>query len=128
MSRVLLSVVVTLAKTNREMTIAELKDDVTKCLSATKRMDDLLELDNFLLLMDNLFDAGLLSTSVSTSGAMNLAGAPIQEVMSMPIQLRAPMEDLETALDSELVAQSHFYQKLRENAIEISRQKGPARV
>jgi Cdc6-like AAA superfamily ATPase len=115
MGKILLSIVVVLAKAkSNSINLGKLKHFVQECLNRTNRMSELLETDIFLLMMDNLIDDRMLSTG-NTSGKTRLSLATVSELMQMPIQLLAPLEEAEMALKDEIEGRE-FYARLRDHA------------
>jgi Cdc6-like AAA superfamily ATPase len=115
MGKILLSIVAVLAKAkSKTTTLGKLKEFVQECLNRTNRMSELLETDDFLLMLESLVDNKLLSTG-NTSSKTRLSLAAVSELMQMPILLLVPLEDVETALTDEIEGRE-FYERLRDHA------------
>ena len=97
-------------------TIGELKQCVSECMRQTGMEDEMVQMDDFLVLLDTLVDSGLLRASFSTtsSNSLNLSQRTLSDVHRQPIYLGLQLEDIEKVLESDL--SQTFYQHLRSMA------------
>lgn len=100
-------------------TIGELKQCVSDCMRQTGMEDEMVQMDDFLVLLETLVDSGLLRASCSTTQsskgiALNLSQRTLADVHRQPIRLGIQLEDIEKVLECDLT--QTFYQNLRERA------------
>jgi Cdc6-like AAA superfamily ATPase len=101
-----------------DTTIGELKQCVSECMRQTGIEDEMVQMEDFLVLLETLVDSGLLRASSTESynkrNGMNLSRRTLSDVHRQPIRLGIQLEDIEKVLDSEL--KQSFYQNLRDRA------------
>jgi Cdc6-like AAA superfamily ATPase len=99
-----------------ESSVGELKQCVSDCMRASGNEDEMLQMDDFLVLLETLVDSGLLRASrVAQQGnGFSLAGRMLAEVHNQPILLGIQLEELEKLLEVQL--KQAFFQNLRERA------------
>jgi hypothetical protein len=113
-------VIVTFARANRKATtLQKLKDAVEWCLSKTNRINELMETEDFLLMMQHLLDQSLLSTGKSSLAESFVGTRGCDDLLKCPIHLLMPMEEVAEALKSELTDRSDFYDALGKHAREL---------
>lgn len=100
-------------------TIGELKQCVSDCMLQTGMEDEMVQMDDFLVLLETLVDSGLLRASCSTAhgskgNGLNLSQRTLADVHRQPIRLGIQLDDIEKVLESDLT--QTFYQNLRERA------------
>lgn len=100
-------------------TIGELKQCVSECMRQTGMEDEMVQMDDFLVLLETLVDSGLLRASFSTTNSsngngLNLSQRTLSDVHRQPIYLGIQLDDIEKVLESDLT--QTFYQNLRERA------------
>lgn len=111
--KVVLCVLATIAREKQcALSLYQLKEAVESCLNSTERMDEVLPTGDFLTLLDMLCDQGLLCTA--DHSPTNFSQAILGDVLSAPIELKRPLQDVEMALEKEL--EHSFYVALRERA------------
>jgi Cdc6-like AAA superfamily ATPase len=104
-----------------DTTIGELKQCVSECMRQTGMEDEMIQMDDFLVLLETLVDSGLLRASTTTrantnnkSNGMNLSRLTLSDVYRQPIRLGIQLDDIEKVLESDL--KQTFYQNLRDRA------------
>lgn len=100
-------------------TVGELKQCVSDCMRQTGMEDEMVQMDDFLVLLETLVDSGLLRASRSTThsrkgNGLNLSQRTLADVHRQPIRLGIQLDDIEKVLESDLT--QTFYQNLRERA------------
>jgi Cdc6-like AAA superfamily ATPase len=119
--KVILCVLTSFAQANGAMntTIGELKQCVSDCMRQTNMEDEMVQMDDFLVLLETLVDSGLLRASRSTTHGskgnnLDLSQRSLSDVHRQPIRLGIQLDDIEKVLESDLT--QTFYQSLREKA------------
>jgi Cdc6-like AAA superfamily ATPase len=102
-----------------DTTIGELKQCVSECMRQTGMEEEMVQMDDFLVLLETLVDSGLLRASSTAvrkpdGNGLNLSRRMLSDVHRQPIRLGIQLEDIEKVLESDL--QQSFYQNLRERA------------
>jgi Cdc6-like AAA superfamily ATPase len=103
-----------------DTTIGELKQCVSECMRHTGMEDEMVQMDDFLVLLETLIDSGLLRASGGggdrnhNGNGMNLSRRTLSDVHRQPIRLGIQLDDIEKVLESDL--KQTFYQKLRDHA------------
>ncbi len=115
--KVILCVLTTYAQAGAvDTTIGKLKQCVSECMRQTGMEDEMVQMDDFLVLLETLVDSGLLRASSSTTQGSkgNFSQQTLSDVHRQPIRLGTQLDDIEKVLESEL--KQSFYLNLRENA------------
>jgi cell division control protein 6 len=102
-----------------DTTIGELKQCVSDCMRQTGMEDEMVQMDDFLVLLETLVDSGLLrasspATKNSSGNGLNLSRRMLSDVHRQPIRLGIQLDDIEKVLESDL--RQSFYQNLRDRA------------
>jgi cell division control protein 6 len=103
-----------------DTTIGELKQCVYECMRQSGMEDEMVQMDDFLVLLETLVDSGLLRASSNTAmktdsgNGFNLTRRTLSDVHRQPIRLGIQLEDIEKVLESDL--KQSFFQNLRERA------------
>jgi Cdc6-like AAA superfamily ATPase len=104
-----------------DTTIGELKQCVTECMRQTGIEDEMVQMDDFLVLLETLVDSGLLRACTATTqpnhrkgDGLNLTRRTLSDVHRQPIRLGIPLDDIEKVLEADL--KQGFYQNLCERA------------
>lgn len=99
-----------------ECTVGELKNCVATCTAEIGSDDDMLQLDDFVVLLETLVDSGLLRATINgrQGGEFRLFGRSLPEIHKQPIQLGLQLSEVEKVLESELC--QGFYKSIRESA------------
>ena len=115
--KVLMCVLTTLAQGGHtKATVGQLKMCVTDCMKRSGATDEILQLDDFLLLLETLVDTGLLRASddANQDGSFNLTKLNLGDVHRQELHLGPPLEETEKALQTQL--KEAYFQELRERA------------
>lgn len=115
--KVILSVLTAYAQAGVvDSTIGELKQCVSDCLRGNGAEDEMLQMEDFLVLLETLVDNGLLRASAESQrgDGFRLVGRRLSEVHHQPIRLGIQLEESEKVLEDNL--KESYYQTLRENA------------
>lgn len=99
-----------------ETTVGELKNCVSEGMRHIGSEDDMLQTDDFLVLLETLVDSGLLRASldVQPEDGCRLSGRVLAEVHRQPISLGIQLEEIEKLLETDL--KQPFYKNLRDGA------------
>lgn len=105
-----------------ESTVGELKLCVSDCMQLCGSEDEMLQMDDFLVLLETLVDSGLLRASPDgqPGDEFCLSGRILSDVHHQPIFLGTQLDEIERALESDL--KQAFYQTIRDSA--KNRRKG----
>ena len=113
--KVILCVLTTYAQAGAvDTTIGKLKQCVSECMRQTGMEDEMVQMDDFLVLLETLVDSGLLRASSSATQGSSFSQQTLSDVHRQPIRLGTQLDDIEKVLESEL--KQSFYLNLRENA------------
>jgi hypothetical protein len=87
-----------------ESTVGELRVCVSDCMRRGGSEDEMLQMEDFLVLLETLVDTGLLRASPNDPSGkkLSLSGGMLSDVHHQPICLGLQLEEIEKVLDIDL--------------------------